>query len=747
MKLSGVSARKKYSNRNFFSKLLSALVLTGAVAFGLSLWQSGGALLSSGYKDSRFPIPDSRFFNFSGFITPAYAQACPLSDPTPPASGNGAIYYNSCVGKFRVYEGGSWNYLAGANLWTSGTGHEGLDIYNTATSEGDVYMGRGLIAGTITNAAAAFKLDLPAWNVIYGVAGMNSLATSNLLLLESYTGNTLFPRFAVRVDGRVTVGNNGIFVLGNKTSSDPTGVNGAMYYNSSNNKFRCYQAGIWQDCIGAGGGADTYWTLSLTRSGYIENTSPSNVFIKNNLKVARSITIERGGVGNADLWNVLTTSEQAPNSTALTAAAATADGTLQIYVGKAYSGKTYALMISNSLVTEIPQTGTGYDFTSVWVTNTNEVFALPGSPSSTKNLRQLVGNVWSNTIDWQSYNVGSGKKTLWGYLPDNPSLGGYRIFFNDGVTTSTTNRVFILAKGPNNWKTSTGSNLAVHGGNSSPNLPDVSVGLYGYRIGADNAGLYIIGSDLTAGAPAVVSLCKIEVNTLGSNNAPTGDNALVTGELCGSNLLGPAPDDFTTKINLKTVWTDTSGQRVVVAGSKRTDGNVLVSTTGGGSWQVLSLDADNVTFETSWGSGSGSNANIFLGGSSASGPVLYSSADGGVTWAPETLPPCSLSCTSGNYYVGFMGTSGDANGNVYTGVNGGELFWRGADIPSGRLDVGGDIIFDGDLKDEGGLNVWGAENQKNINITGINQACPDGYYVVGVDTGGGAITKLYCRQL
>ncbi len=44
-----------------------------------------------------------------------------------------------------------------------------------------------------------------------------------------------------------------ILVLGNKTSAsgsgDPTGVAGAMYYNSNLNKFRCYQNGAWANCI------------------------------------------------------------------------------------------------------------------------------------------------------------------------------------------------------------------------------------------------------------------------------------------------------------------------------------------------------------------------------------------------------------------------------------------------------------------------------------------------------------------
>ena len=56
------------------------------------------------------------------------------------------------------------------------------------------------------------------------------------------------------LNSRVTIGTSDttgtLLVLDTKTTAgDPTGTNGAMYYNSDASKFRCYQAGEWQDCI------------------------------------------------------------------------------------------------------------------------------------------------------------------------------------------------------------------------------------------------------------------------------------------------------------------------------------------------------------------------------------------------------------------------------------------------------------------------------------------------------------------
>lgn len=61
-------------------------------------------------------------------------------------------------------------------------------------------------------------------------------------------------------NSRVTIGNptadttGALLVLDTKNDiGDPTGVDGAMYYNSAYSRFRCYQNNAWVDCIGGSG--------------------------------------------------------------------------------------------------------------------------------------------------------------------------------------------------------------------------------------------------------------------------------------------------------------------------------------------------------------------------------------------------------------------------------------------------------------------------------------------------------------
>jgi hypothetical protein len=112
-------------SRRFFYNLLIVLPLLAATSFGFSLFQTDGAFLSGGrFSNLSFGDPFS--------IASAQAQVgCLKADPSSVVgSTNGAIYYNSCSGKFRAYANGAWEDL-GASWWSKGGASGSEYLYPT----------------------------------------------------------------------------------------------------------------------------------------------------------------------------------------------------------------------------------------------------------------------------------------------------------------------------------------------------------------------------------------------------------------------------------------------------------------------------------------------------------------------------------------------------------------------------------------------------------------------------------------
>jgi hypothetical protein len=82
------------------------------------------------------------------------------------------------------------------------------------------------------------------------------------------------PLFQVdTMNNRLYVGNptadstGTLLVLDTKnTSGDPTGTNGGMYYNSSANRFRCYENGAWRNCTNSREDLVGRWDNSQTKT-------------------------------------------------------------------------------------------------------------------------------------------------------------------------------------------------------------------------------------------------------------------------------------------------------------------------------------------------------------------------------------------------------------------------------------------------------------------------------------------------
>ena len=80
------------------------------------------------------------------------------------------------------------------------------------------------------------------------------LTNANALRIMNAGGTDLFnvdtSANTVRVGSSTADGTGVLFILDTKnTAGDPTGINGAQYYNSNSNKFRCFENSTWKDCI------------------------------------------------------------------------------------------------------------------------------------------------------------------------------------------------------------------------------------------------------------------------------------------------------------------------------------------------------------------------------------------------------------------------------------------------------------------------------------------------------------------
>jgi len=156
-----------------------------------------------------------------GALVAAYSSSSVISNSTVTQQGN-----------FNVQAGTSGSVAGVLQAFTSGTG----DIFDLLDGSGTLvgkvdYQGNMLVRPSTAGSTAfqvqntsnvnILSVDTSGKQVVIG-AGSAGETTPSLLVLDNQTGS----------------------------SADPTGVNGAMYYNATTHDFRCYAAGAWQNCSG-----------------------------------------------------------------------------------------------------------------------------------------------------------------------------------------------------------------------------------------------------------------------------------------------------------------------------------------------------------------------------------------------------------------------------------------------------------------------------------------------------------------
>jgi trimeric autotransporter adhesin len=168
-----------------------------------------------------------------------------LTSSITTAAGNNFTLSTGTTGNLTLDSGtvGSIFIGTGANAKTINIGNTvGATALNLFTGTGGINIGTDAIAKTISIGTGAANNTINIGTTFDG-------STVNIL---SGTGNVTFNVGGNSVSGKVIIGNSGttapdLLVLDNGTT-DPTGTNGSMYYNSSLNKFRCFENSAWKNC-------------------------------------------------------------------------------------------------------------------------------------------------------------------------------------------------------------------------------------------------------------------------------------------------------------------------------------------------------------------------------------------------------------------------------------------------------------------------------------------------------------------
>lgn len=199
-----------------------------------SVWRTtaGSLTLQSGGSSDLILNPGSQIVNVNGASVVKLGQS--TSDPATCTAG--AIIYNTTTSKIRGCQGSTlgWTDLGVVtatlqSAYTASTGGSTPEIKVDSTRTGfdiqdaDTSIGGVLFAVRRTNAAGL------------GTSLFNVDTSNNSVNIGTSVGHSTNPI---------------ILVLDNYSNggADPTGVVGAMYYNGTNGKFRCYD-GTWRDCM------------------------------------------------------------------------------------------------------------------------------------------------------------------------------------------------------------------------------------------------------------------------------------------------------------------------------------------------------------------------------------------------------------------------------------------------------------------------------------------------------------------
>ena len=212
----------------------------------------------SNWITSSYLLPDNKAYSgsavYNGYLYIVAGNAAAATDTVYYASGARIRSFGS-LDLLGTAPAGSLNASSGAGSLTAGNAlivgtlsvqdqvsfNSSLTVRRELSVNGSAYFsGDGTFGGTVTQSATnqtAFRIQ-------------NAAATNTVLTVDT---DSATDQLKVQI-GSSTGDATGVYlVLDSYTGVSPdTPSNGAMYYDSTNNKFKCRTSGAWVDCNGRG---------------------------------------------------------------------------------------------------------------------------------------------------------------------------------------------------------------------------------------------------------------------------------------------------------------------------------------------------------------------------------------------------------------------------------------------------------------------------------------------------------------
>ena len=230
----------------------------------------------------------------------------------PTAAGSGSLYYDSGANKVYYYNGSAWTEMGAGSSSGPSVFQEAAGIIRPMNNTADVLFGGTATASAkfaflnLNSGTPMLRIDNDSDNTNKGCFRYNGSSNQ----MEYSNDCTTFQGFSSSTGGgwtddgttvRLTTSSDNLgvgtatapeklTVEGNATASgnitmggqmllgrfgyDPTALgNGSMYYNTTTNKFRCYQNGAWADCVGGGSSLTSAFVLKESNESVTGSTT------------------------------------------------------------------------------------------------------------------------------------------------------------------------------------------------------------------------------------------------------------------------------------------------------------------------------------------------------------------------------------------------------------------------------------------------------------------------------------------